>query len=917
MYPVFPSVAPPLSLANCWTAHRRIPCVEHNELGAARSPLQHPPAQTLGAYPPGTELALDHYQRTLNAATPVNPTRNNTPTSAICNNTHLLVGVTQPLGSSSSSRVTSAPFALAFSDVRKILVPQTLVTPLYLTPTPFRIQDAPALHAPLPADRCPSNPRKDARATLSRTRPLKGLDASAARAWRQRLANVNRESRAPFVAGSDAQDMPCAASVDVWLHSHSRARATREPLRRLDDVALCSVRVVAELAHESTCVGARHAIADSRQTRLGPTCAHALRELFPTCAPHARFQLSSPEHAAAHASWPTRPSAQESAASRATARSGLPPRLTLDRMPVKVRALRRTRATPAHTTVDHRETPVESENSLIRKEGFSQRNMSSDTGCGRGRLTGVAVRISRSPPHRRHVHVHPLSPPPVSIGNPLWPGADSALSATDKRCDVDERRDADMPRNTSLSGRTLLPLLTRDPEELPLESADSGRRLEFVLAQRAMSTLRRFELTVALWAGAVTNTGSPMLDAVLAFPPLRPIVGALGSPSPRMLCLRCTGDMPSAPTSKPFPELLGEPCPEFEVDAAPGAQAASASLTSGAKDGKAQQYAVLAKHIFECDPHEQARYANDKAKYTTAVETRLRRLKKEYKGILEQVGATGAGLDPERVREGSQLASVFGESSQSLPTIYQSLLTWGCIRRDPREVAVVDELHAFWRELPNYNPIGVQSSEPGTDHANAALALFDDRPGGSDDEDGRSDTSRARDGIVDDGGDDKSHSSSPDDDDDDDDDDIDVHSAPTPTRSLSGLSRNPTPPPSVPAAPSTRKSSKTKAKSTAAATGRDLGLAKANAANSSGNVKKKPQTAIDRLNDLRETESIRLAEKRQLQHEEEMERIKVKKMKYELKMLQAQNERARLNRRAMSQSPLRRERVLNIRVFHN
>jgi hypothetical protein len=35
---------------------------------------------------------------------------------------------------------------------------------------------------------------------------------------------------------------------------------------------------------------------------------------------------------------------------------------------------------------------------------------------------------------------------------------------------------------TSSAQRTLLPLLTREPAELPLERTDSGRRLEFVLS---------------------------------------------------------------------------------------------------------------------------------------------------------------------------------------------------------------------------------------------------------------------------------------------------------------------------------------------------------------------------------------------------------------------------------------------------
>ncbi|KAJ7616876.1 hypothetical protein B0H17DRAFT_882543, partial [Mycena rosella] len=126
-----------------------------------------------------------------------------------------------------------------------------------------------------------------------------------------------------------------------------------------------------------------------------------------------------------------------------------------------------------------------------------------------------------------------------------------------------------------------------------------------------------------------------------------------------------------------------------------------------AKDGKAVQYGELAKHIFLEDPQEQARYANNPVKYATSTETRMRRLKKEYQGHLERIGATGAGLDPSRIREGSELASIFGESTNE---IREDWPWW-------------DDLHGFWRELPSYNPIGVQSSEPGTDHASAAADL--------------------------------------------------------------------------------------------------------------------------------------------------------------------------------------------------
>jgi hypothetical protein len=36
-----------------------------------------------------------------------------------------------------------------------------------------------------------------------------------------------------------------------------------------------------------------------------------------------------------------------------------------------------------------------------------------------------------------------------------------------------------------------------------------------------------------------------------------------------------------------------------------------------------------------------------------------------------------------------------------------------------------NELHAFWRELPNYNPIAVTNATPANDHAADANALFD------------------------------------------------------------------------------------------------------------------------------------------------------------------------------------------------
>ncbi|KAJ7131096.1 hypothetical protein C8R44DRAFT_594956, partial [Mycena epipterygia] len=113
------------------------------------------------------------------------------------------------------------------------------------------------------------------------------------------------------------------------------------------------------------------------------------------------------------------------------------------------------------------------------------------------------------------------------------------------------------------------------------------------------------------------------------------------------------------------------------------------------KDGKQQQYAQLAEYVFKDDPAEMVRFASNIQKYASAVETRLRR-HKEYIARCNKLGATGASLD---------LIDVY------IPWIRESWPWW-------------DDLHGFWRELPNYNPVGVQSSQPGTDHASAAQALY-------------------------------------------------------------------------------------------------------------------------------------------------------------------------------------------------
>jgi len=96
-----------------------------------------------------------------------------------------------------------------------------------------------------------------------------------------------------------------------------------------------------------------------------------------------------------------------------------------------------------------------------------------------------------------------------------------------------------------------------------------------------------------------------------------------------------------------------------------------------AKDGKAQQYGVLAKHIFAVEPGQSALYLQNPGRYGLAVETRLRRydnllsvyichltssssLKSEYVGHLKTLGNTGAGLDPSTITRGSAIANIIG-----------------------------------------------------------------------------------------------------------------------------------------------------------------------------------------------------------------------------------------------------------------
>ncbi|KAF8522020.1 hypothetical protein JB92DRAFT_2558186, partial [Gautieria morchelliformis] len=111
-----------------------------------------------------------------------------------------------------------------------------------------------------------------------------------------------------------------------------------------------------------------------------------------------------------------------------------------------------------------------------------------------------------------------------------------------------------------------------------------------------------------------------------------------------------------------------------------------------AKDQKIHLHGVLAKHIFE--EHNAVQYASDPGRFAKSVGQHLGRLKKTYARHVRELGATGAGLEPEDVTPGSEIAN-------KLDAIREDFPFW-------------DDLHPMWRELPNYNAVGVTSSKHGS-----------------------------------------------------------------------------------------------------------------------------------------------------------------------------------------------------------
>jgi hypothetical protein len=203
-----------------------------------------------------------------------------------------------------------------------------------------------------------------------------------------------------------------------------------------------------------------------------------------------------------------------------------------------------------------------------------------------------------------------------------------------------------------------------------------------------------------------------------------------------------------------------------------------------------------------------------------------------------------------------------------------------------------DDLHAYWRELPNYNPQGVQSSEPGTMHASEAANLFlaadedeleeleyDLDAGGGDEQDVDMWDSRGGSPV--------------------DEDEISVSYiylfkgilliwpqwGVTPPPPISRASRVPTklekPGPTILHSPAPRfatsPSSPPSIQACLSTQKRDV------ATRRHGKPTLVKKTAVDRFNDSRQEESRRLSLKRKMEHDEKMASYRLKRHKYDLR----------------------------------
>ncbi|KAF6758134.1 hypothetical protein DFP72DRAFT_1065387 [Ephemerocybe angulata] len=304
------------------------------------------------------------------------------------------------------------------------------------------------------------------------------------------------------------------------------------------------------------------------------------------------------------------------------------------------------------------------------------------------------------------------------------------------------------------------------------------------------------------------------------------------------------------------------------------------------KDSKNKHYGTLAEHIFANDVNEKAGFALKPTRYSTSVETRLRRLKTDYQGHVKDLKQTGAGIAREDITPGSELESLRKKVDKVFP--------W------------FDDLHAFWKDLPNYNPIDVTTSTPGASHAENAAAAFeppskvndevdDEVKSDSEDEDGKED--EVQDDDEEEGSDEVSS---------------DEEKEKVMKRKSKGSDKK-TIKDMKPAAKDTKPAVKD-TKPDVKKGGRDLGLSKGSAAQAN---KSNQRQSVDKVHEFRAQQSDRMARKREMDHELAMEKAKAKRMKYEFKQKQAELESLARMQEAREREARDRELKLQIEMLAN
>ncbi|KAG8750707.1 hypothetical protein FRC12_012757 [Ceratobasidium sp. 428] len=137
-----------------------------------------------------------------------------------------------------------------------------------------------------------------------------------------------------------------------------------------------------------------------------------------------------------------------------------------------------------------------------------------------------------------------------------------------------------------------------------------------------------------------------------------------------------------------------------------------------AKEAKKYLHSELAEYVFKENSDEFWRdeYQKIPIRFATSVGSQFTKWKKQYNECITMLGRTGAGIDPSTIKEGSRIQNLMDKVIENWP--------------------LFPKFHAFWREIPSFNPIGTGNSNPGSNHATRARALFDADGGSEAGEDG-------------------------------------------------------------------------------------------------------------------------------------------------------------------------------------